>query len=94
MRGLILAVCLVTMGGCVGPGASGVDASTPGASTFAECEVTQIECDCLDVAWDLHNWSMVLRDGIAAGDLSPADMEWISAQMDYHAGVFRVCTGS
>ena len=94
MRGLIFAVCLVVMGGCVGPVASSVDASTLDASALAECEVTEIECDCLDVAWDLHNWSMVLSDGIAAGDLSLADVEWISAQMDYHAGVFRVCTGS
>jgi hypothetical protein len=48
-------------------------------------------CDCLDTAWELHNWTMVLHDGVTVGDLTTDDVEWISRQMDYHAGVFRVC---
>lgn len=47
--------------------------------------------NCLDEAWELHNWTMVLHDGIEANDLTLDDIGWISRQMDYHAGVFRVC---
>lgn len=76
---------LVLLGGCVGPGAAAADAGTQAdAMEYAADE-------CSDQAWEMNGWIAVLHEGVASGDLTTADVEWISRQMDYAAGIFRVC---
>ena len=97
MRNFLMAIVLVvgvaTMACNPGPACTApelTDASIVDASTI-NAEVVTCTDPCSDEAWELQNWALVLDGMLVAGDWTDADLEWLNNQMQYAAGVFRVC---